>query len=1366
LAAGVLTLSAHSASALGVDDLVFHHTFEQGLEATSATGGAKPVEIIGSPEIVEGRDGGKALKLRNGLDALGFAVDGNLDPRNGALSLWIAPGANWGYKSMKGEPIFGGSQVLFHTGSIETPPQRMVLQTYWRSNVIGMLAYADGKLTGGWSAGVFQTVFPYPNLVNWRAKNEPRQWNHLLFTWRDGRLESYLNGKLTRRFERPDLVFRNLGDHFYIGWKKNPNPRVNPDDEMLMTKDVLTFDPGFVEPATKQMNTPWETRIADIAIFKQHLTEAQARGIYAEGAVTYAENSGAKGLPKNSLLFYASFDEGFAPDVSRSGKDATAKTAGKPKRVAGKSGQALQIVSRKRQGYKDPSAAVMYPLSKNLRAEQGTLAFWVSAESWDAADDILQILFATNGVRRLQVQTNPENRSSLDFLWFTGRYINERVTGYGHVSAPMILHDTLVEGIERMKPGVWYHMVYTWGNGEVCAYRNGEPVAQATFPRFEAKQTQEIGDRFSIGDYPFWGRRFIADPEDQNGKQYAPGYKAEWVPLMDKEFATLIDEFAIFDRPLDKFRVARLHKLGISQFMETEALDTSVANLTIKPMPTMECVAFNAYHPVAPKGAKAEARATHLNNPEQTRKIDLAVSENVSKGTMSTAGLAPGTYQVKFVVVDKEGGIFARNDLDQTFELAEPEEWWHNTLGLDDRLHDLVPPPWTPMEVDGDTIKCWGRALQFAGRPLPQQIVSAGDKLLATPMMLEFELGGEPLRFDGGRVEYSLVAKAAVERTWTGEAQGVSLTVHIRTEFDGFMWIELTVENPDGKPITGLTYRMVCVKRNARFIHTPSRGWRGEMPPDLTTRKPWQDEFGGFSNPIWLGGYERGIQWLAESRKGWFNRDKSNEIRMWPDDDRVTLAVKMIDSPTDRKAFNIEFGIHPTPIKSRVARSKLRGPVGCWGVVPTLPRPGKESGKSEKEFWAADRQRRAKDPAFFKYSFINSVASYFADGEETRERKLYKSEWETIPGYERLEPLSWSWFSACAETSYSDWWVWFIKNRWLHPDYGNLAGIYFDHGQPIRCSNPLHDGKCGYLDENGVRQADEKIVAMRNLLKRIYMVVKGIDHENPEGATPHYPVVLHTSTSLIAPHVSFAFVFDGETCRVPGGHFMDRLTLDFMAAEWSPTPWGYDERGTCFKHDYFYRGFDPEAMKELSTLFHMWRRSGLGPKHLEELKNHPQYTDAVAWGLSRTRELNALFLLFDRTPSETLSYFLGYNGYKSQLQRMYDTFGFYEDDVEFMGFWKTGDIVDKQNDKLKASVYLRDESSKALLVITNLGDDAVSPTLDINARKLGLTGNLTLTNVETGAPISFHKNDQTPPQMLLRIPGRDYLAVLVEETDQ
>ena len=104
-------------------------------------------------------------------------------------------------------------------------------------------------------------------------------------------------------------------------------------------------------------------------------------------------------------------------------------------------------------------------------------------------------------------------------------------------------------------------------------------------------------------------------------------------------------------------------------------------------------------------------------------------------------------------------------------------------------------------------------------------------------------------------------------------------------------------------------------------------------------------------------------------------------------------------------------------------------------------------------------------------------------------------------------------------------------------------------------------------------------------------------------------------------------------------------------------------------------------------------------------------------------------------------------------------FGYWEDDVEFMGYWKTSNIVQGQNDRLKASVYARKGRGKALLVVGNLSDNPVSPELIFDPAKLGLKGNIALTNAETGKPLTETGRGKT--KLPLTIPGRNYVLVSV-----
>jgi hypothetical protein len=1375
------------ARALDLNDVCFHASFDEGLKADIAKGKAEPVEVIGKPEIVEGRDGGKALKLRNGVDAVGFELSGNLNPQAGALSLWLAPGANWGYDE-KGNIKDGASQVLFHTGGISTEPQRMVLQTYWRGNLLGMITHDGENLVGGWSDGIFGNLFGYPQKTEAKEGAGGTWWNHLLFTWRDGRMDAYCNGVRLQSFQNPGVTFRKMGDRFYIGWKKDPNPKVNMSDSMLMKKRLVFFDPGCLvsHGIDKGMDTPWETLLSDVTLFGKFVNESQVEKIYEAGALEYARSAGSE-KTASSVKFYASFDRDMTPDVTKGLKGGVPTEFGQPTLTDGKVGKALRLVSRK--------SGVAYPLAGHLRADRGTLAFWATTENWDSGDGSLVGLFSTSGKKRLQLQTNPKARSALEFQWYEGEAIADAVTNFGRCAAPVICDPNLIAGIERLMPKTWFYFTYTWGGGEVKAYRNGVLMSKEAFGKWTARDTAQLGDSFALGFPPDWPARYLTEPADATGKQDA----APWKAFLDKDYVTIIDELAILDRKLNEAEVGSLYRQGVKALMADEAAGIQAAELRVKPLPTQGRLVFEAIHGETSDDARSIVRFTSgdRTNP---REVKLTITGDMSRGELPTADMKPGVYRAEYQLLDKTGALLARST-EQTFELAEREEWWNNKIGLD----DIVLPPWTPMKKEKDSISCWGREIRFDGKPLPAQIVSRGDNLLAAPIALEMSVGGKPADFGAGNVNYSKVSETAMNREWSGSADGVTLTVRTHTEFDGFIWTTLQVTNAGGKPVTGLKLAIPYVQHNAMFIHTPGRGWRNqECPPkDVKTDKEWKAPYSDFSVPVWLGGYERGMQWLTEGRGGWYNKDKSDEIGVKPEGDRVTLTVKMIDMPCERKTFTIEFGLHPTPIKPSWSRKNRPG-VGFYGVVPTLPRISKThaggikalagDGSVDPYVWKADYEisnlvkdrkltlpevseeewrsmdqksiqttRRNFDPDFHRYSFINSVASYYRNGEEIRERKWYKSEWETVPVYERMDPIWWSWFASCADTSYADWWVWFMKERWVHPDYAHFAGVYFDHGSPRFCGNTLHEGRCGYLDENDVIQPSYKIVAMRNMLKRIYCAVKGIDGIYPQGRTYRNPVTINTGSIIIAPLLSFANPLDGETFfAAPNGHVMDRLLPDLMAAEFSPSAWGYDENSM-----YGVIGAFSALLK--GTPFEKWPIHSGGfspdPRFLEALQKDKtrkqEYDSFIVLQTKVEREYNACMLLFDHSQIPCTGKYLG----GESMRRAKGAFGFDEDDVEFKVVGTTGELVKGQGEKLHASVYLRKEAGKALIVAVNRDETPVKTELTIDIAGLGLKGPVKLTNAETGEAITATAGSGGAVKITPTIPDRDYLLVLVEKAE-
>ena len=88
-----------------------------------------------------------------------------------------------------------------------------------------------------------------------------------------------------------------------------------------------------------------------------------------------------------------------------------------------------------------------------------------------------------------------------------------------------------------------------------------------------------------------------------------------------------------------------------------------------------------------------------------------------------TRALKPGRYQLETEIRAGEQ-VVARDS--QDFEKRPLPEWHGNRIGLSDG----VPPPFTPIQVKGTALECWGRRYALDGRLLPSSIRTGGRELL------------------------------------------------------------------------------------------------------------------------------------------------------------------------------------------------------------------------------------------------------------------------------------------------------------------------------------------------------------------------------------------------------------------------------------------------------------------------------------------------------------------------------------------------------------------------------------------------------------------------------------------------------------
>ena len=235
--------------------------------------------------------------------------------------------------------------------------------------------------------------------------------------------------------------------------------------------------------------------------------------------------------------------------------------------------------------------------------------------------------------------------------------------------------------------------------------------------------------------------------------------------------------------------------------------------------------------------------------------------------------------------------------------------WLNSTLGLE----ETVIPPYAPLEVKGDTVRCQGRVVTFGRSGLPASIRSefdhselpadgkgGGREILAGPMRMVVETGDGPIAWDHAptRVETS-GESVRVQRT-TGEGGPFSMTTRSCMEFDGCLVYEATLEAREAAEVRDIRLEVPMLREAARYM----MGFKklgGYRPAEWD----WQWDVNWTHNMVWLGDADAGLQCKLMTEEGvwqwgnlkdtglpasWWN-DGNGGARIREDGERVVLTA-------------------------------------------------------------------------------------------------------------------------------------------------------------------------------------------------------------------------------------------------------------------------------------------------------------------------------------------------------------------------------------------------------------------------------------------------------------------------------------------
>ncbi len=188
--------------------------------------------------------------------------------------------------------------------------------------------------------------------------------------------------------------------------------------------------------------------------------------------------------------------------------------------------------------------------------------------------------------------------------------------------------------------------------------------------------------------------------------------------------------------------------------------------------------------------------------------------------------------------------------------------WLNSTLGLDDE----TVPPYTPLEVAGNTIKCLGREVRFGETGLPESIQSyfhnsqltdnhpgTGQEILAAPVELIVETDAGPVNWTAGPTKLAKATPGTVVRESTADSAVLAKTTWTRMDSDGSIVFRVVLEAKAPVDIGDISLNIPVKREVATYMM--GMGKRAGYRP-----AQWEWTWLGHNNMVWLGDVDAGLE--------------------------------------------------------------------------------------------------------------------------------------------------------------------------------------------------------------------------------------------------------------------------------------------------------------------------------------------------------------------------------------------------------------------------------------------------------------------------------------------------------------------------
>ena len=356
--------------------------------------------------------------------------------------------------------------------------------------------------------------------------------------------------------------------------------------------------------------------------------------------------------------------------------------------------------------------------------------------------------------------------------------------------------------------------------------------------------------------------------------------------------------------------------------------------------------------------------------------------------------LRDGEYNLHATFLKKDGSLFEKHT--RSFNVKH-FPWENNEIGKE----KIIIPPYTPISINENTLKPWGREVKIGKSGLPEKITVLGRQILAAPVRLVSSEGGVSHVLVGeeliikdisgfrvqNREEYlkaPLTSKISVLKlkessgyqalvSASGRLGSLKASLQGTFDIDGWYRIKLTLSPQSATPVkvedldfliempekyADTMCNQIKDRPSGEFGNIPKG--KGEVWNSLVLYQNNQNRsWKSFVPQVFIGNGDQGLWWFAVSSEGWILKDDEPCVRFERENGKVRLRIRIIAGKEliDRPR-TIDFSLLPEPVKPMRKRWREI----AWG-------------------WEKNKNYYGLDPVGYRY-YGDSLDSYALHTEE------------------------------------------------------------------------------------------------------------------------------------------------------------------------------------------------------------------------------------------------------------------------------------------------------------------------------------------------------------------------------------------------